>query len=151
MATPMDEFFDRYPDFPYNPSQSVMTEFYRMCDFFGWERDDPERETARDLHRDAMVQQFNHIYGTDVNDVASWWKLCEDLNIDPIPQDLEGCRSLVRSLHVNLVDLVDMSNTGREVRLFDSLAELVDYTVDRGRYFPKKKCIRWRCTQISAS
>jgi hypothetical protein len=90
----MDEFFDRYPDFDYDPSEPAMTEFYRMCAYFGWNRGNSERETARDLHRDAMVLQFNHIYGTDVNDIASWWKLCEDLEIDPLPQGLDECRAV---------------------------------------------------------
>jgi hypothetical protein len=41
-------------------------------------------------------------------------------------------------VHVNLVDLVDLANTGRAVRLFASLQELVNYTIEEGKYFPKE-------------
>lgn len=39
---------------------------------------------------------------------------------------------------MNIVDLVDTDNTGEEVKIFRSLDDLRDYTIDSGKYFPKE-------------
>ena len=80
-----------------------------MCKSFGWTpadkatieklskkirgevlvRDKLWRKARKEL-RDAMVSQFNHSYGTDVNDINSWQLLCEVVGIEPIPQELKA-------------------------------------------------------------
>jgi len=136
--THLDEFFAKYPTFSYNPSEPVMLEFYRMSRFLRWGRDNEEKDNARELLRDAMSMQFNDIYGTDVNDIDSWRKLCQVLGIFPIPGELEACRNVVLETHVNLVDLVDTPRTGEAVVLFDSEKALSDYTKNTpGKFFPK--------------
>ncbi len=85
-------FFSRYPEFDYDSDLSFIDEFYRMCDHFGWRRYSNERDQARDAMRRAMVQQFNHTFGTNAEDLASWQKLCEIIQIDPIPDKLKQCR-----------------------------------------------------------
>jgi len=134
----LDEFFARYPAFSYNASAAVMTEFYRMCNFFSWGRDDEEKESAREHLKDAMTQQFNSRYGTDVDDLSAWRNLCRVLEIDPIPDELKACRDMVKRAHVNIVDLVDTPNTGQRVKVFDSVQQLSAYTKDSGKYFPKE-------------
>ena len=96
IETHIDEFFaiDRYTRFPYDPSASVMAEFYRMCNFFGWKKDDEEKKTAREQLSNAMAKQFNSIYGTDVEDINSWKNLCRVLGIFPIPKGLWECRDV---------------------------------------------------------
>lgn len=42
----------------------------------------------------------------------------------------------VKTIHVNLVDLVD--TPGRDAELFRSLEELQEYTVETGKFFPKE-------------
>jgi hypothetical protein len=59
-----------------------------------WGRDDDEREEAREHFKDAITQQFNGTYGTDVDDISSWWNLCKVLDISPIPDALEACRDV---------------------------------------------------------
>lgn len=76
-----------------------MKEFYRMCDSFGWQPDDEEKARARQGFKDAMVQQFNSIYGSDASDISSWYKLCQVLRISPIPEGLEACRKV--HFHLN--------------------------------------------------
>jgi hypothetical protein len=61
-------FFTNYPDFLYEPKRGVAEEFYRMCDFFAWNYE--EREEARRESKDAMVIQFNSLYGTDVANIT---------------------------------------------------------------------------------
>ncbi|EUC59456.1 autophagic vacuole formation-like protein, putative [Rhizoctonia solani AG-3 Rhs1AP] len=115
-----------------------MAEFYRMCDRFGWERDDEDREEARDLLKDAMVHEFNAIYGTDHESLAAWQSLCRVLNLTNVPDKLEACRRLVQSMHVNIVDLVDTPATQAPVTHFPSEAALSTYTIKSGKYFPKE-------------
>jgi len=71
-----------------------MAEFYRMCNFFGWKKDDEEKKTAREQLSNAMAKQFNSIYGTDVEDINSWKNLCRVLGIFPIPKGLWECRDV---------------------------------------------------------
>lgn len=76
-----------------------MDEFYRMCDTFGWDKEDDERQEARDKIKDALTKQFNEIYGTDVNDLAAWQNLCSVLNLSDIPNELKACREVRKFIH----------------------------------------------------
>jgi hypothetical protein len=40
-----------------------------MCDYFGWGREDDEREEARKEFKTAMVLRFNNLYGIYVEDI----------------------------------------------------------------------------------
>jgi hypothetical protein len=92
--SPLTDFFAQYPEFSYDASAPVMTEFWKMCDYFGWDEDDEERKSARGSLKDAMTQQFNNIYGTDVESISAWKNLCQVLHIDPIPDELNACRNV---------------------------------------------------------
>jgi len=135
-SDPISVFFAGYPEFDYKEDRGIIEEFYRMCDYFGWNRDDDERDEAHKAFKEAMVLQFNELYGTEVSKLENWHKLCVAVNIDPLPRTVKECKEEVGKVHVNLVDLVDTS--GREVELFPSLRELRDYTVNNGKYFPKE-------------
>ncbi|CAE6380425.1 unnamed protein product [Rhizoctonia solani] len=79
-----------------------MSEFYRMCDWFSWERDDPERVEARNHLKDAQ---------------------------------------LLRSMHVNIVDLVDTPATQQPVVHFPTEEALADHTQVTEEYFPKENVV----------
>ena len=81
-----------------------MEQFYSMCDFFGWEKGDTERDTARESLKDAVTMQFNSIYGTDVNDLKTWRNLCQVLGIDPIPEGLKACRDVSVKLKTQVAE-----------------------------------------------
>ncbi|KAH7317999.1 hypothetical protein B0J17DRAFT_584316 [Rhizoctonia solani] len=136
--TYLKSFFEKYPSFDYDESMPIMSEFYRMCDRFRWEKGDQSREEARDSLKDAMVQEFNDIYGTDQESLAAWQSLCRVLNLTNIPDNLEACRQLVKSMHVNIVDLVDTPATQEPVTYFPSETALSNYTIQTGKYFPKE-------------
>jgi hypothetical protein len=95
-----------------------MGQFYKMCDLF-WpeskrgkekkgkkkdkdmtdkEKRDNEKEkeklAARRLLRNAIVEQFNSIYGEDVDNVDHWTYLCDILRITPRPEGLKACRDV---------------------------------------------------------
>ena len=67
-------------------------EFYRLCDESGWGKDHPDKKTAHKAFKDAIVKQFNVVYGTDVNDLGNWQNLCHVVRINPVPEGLEACR-----------------------------------------------------------
>ncbi|KAG6371449.1 hypothetical protein JVT61DRAFT_9470 [Boletus reticuloceps] len=137
LPSPLEAFFATYaPQFQYDTTLSSVLEFYRLCNKSGWGRDDPRREIAHQKFKDALVQQFNVAYGTDVNDLASWQNLCHVVRIDPIPDGLDACRDAVYHTFINLVDLVDTKTTHEEVRLFQSERALSEYTRSTGKYFP---------------
>ncbi|KAG2158682.1 uncharacterized protein EDB93DRAFT_1245913 [Suillus bovinus] len=135
--TPLDDFFATYPKFTYNSSASAPLEFYRMCDQFCWDREDEEREQAHSDFKDALVKQFNEIYGTDVNDLTSWRNLCQIVRVSPIPDTLDLCREAVKATHVNIVDLIDTKVTEEPVTIFSSEVDLSEYTKATGKYFPR--------------
>ncbi|KAG0705581.1 hypothetical protein DFH29DRAFT_267646 [Suillus ampliporus] len=136
--TPLDIFFAGYSKFGYNPSASASLEFYRMCDEFDWDREDEEREKASRDFKDALVQQFNYIYGTDADDLTPWRTLCQIVHISPIPDTLTSCREAVKATYVNIVDLVDTKVTGEPVMVFVSEVGLSEYTKRTGKFFPRE-------------
>ncbi|KAI9842850.1 MAG: hypothetical protein M1837_006871 [Sclerophora amabilis] len=135
----VDSFFAAYPAFDYDSTAPIFEEFYRMCDFFGWNSKiyKDEKDSARDQFKDAMVEDFNDLYGTDVDDIRAWHTLCRTLYIVPPPEEIEQCRKRIKSTHVNLVDLVETRHTGVPVEVFASLDELRGYTIATAKYFPK--------------
>ena len=48
--------------------------------------------TAHKEFKDAIVKQFNVIYGTDANDIENWQSLCHVVRINPVPKGLKACR-----------------------------------------------------------
>ncbi|KAG0705570.1 hypothetical protein DFH29DRAFT_905992 [Suillus ampliporus] len=136
--TPLDTFFAGYSKFEYNPSASASLEFYRMCDEFGWDKENKKREKASRDFKDALVQQFNHIYGTDADDLTSWRTLCQIVHISPIPDTLTSCREAVKATYVNIVDLIDTKVTGEPVMVFVSEVRLSEYTKRTGKVFPRE-------------
>jgi hypothetical protein len=145
-------FFSKYPEFSYNHKRGLAEEFYRMCDFFAWDKDDEERQEAHRQFKDAMVIRFNGLYGTDSTDIQNWHRLCVAVCIEPLPATIAKCKEVffvshknvlvsksvqkIKAIHVNLVDLV--SSSGHEVVLFPSLKELRLYTIESGKFFPKE-------------
>lgn len=118
----MATFFARYPSFGHQPLQSSSTEFYRMCDFFGWERAADERRYAHDGFKTALVQQFNAIYGTDASDIKSWVGLCTVLGVKPLPGTLEEATKVSNSYSTARIgmhtttDIVSSTDLERQIR-----------------------------------
>jgi hypothetical protein len=75
-------------------TRGVSEEFYRMCDFYAWDRDDDDREKARQAFKDALVIRFNSLYGTDISDIENWHKLCVATCIQPLPTTIATCKQV---------------------------------------------------------
>ena len=75
-----------------------------MCDFFEWDRSDPERIQAHEDFKTALVHQFNGTYGIDVDDMEPWLGLCLALEISPLPDSVKDAQK-VRSSYAVLICL----------------------------------------------
>lgn len=89
----IDSFFNKYPTFDYQHSAPSWAEFERLCDYFDWGESFKMRQARQDL-KAALTLQFNDIYGTDADSLASWHKLCRVLNVDQVPEGLKECRQV---------------------------------------------------------
>jgi hypothetical protein len=155
--TPLERFFSKYPNFQFQPLNSPVVEFDRLCKLHRWKRRNTERELAHEAFHIAMKMEFDDLYGSDVHDIKNWHKLCHVLRISPVPDTLRECRavshqsseplcdwstktsSLIQAVvkkHVNLVDLVHGSKV--EVRIFKTEKQLSEYTIATGKFFPKE-------------
>ncbi|KAH9035570.1 hypothetical protein EDB85DRAFT_1944072 [Lactarius pseudohatsudake] len=139
VETPLESFFSQFSNFQPKPSNSPVVEFDRLCKTYQWERNDPEREAAREEFHFAMKKEFDNLYGSDEKDIENWHKLCYVLRIDPVPNTLWKCRAEVLKKHVNLVDLVHGSK--EEVRIFKTEGDLSEYTKKTEKYFPKESAV----------
>lgn len=90
----MVSFFASYSDFKYNSRRSIVQDSYRMCDFFKWSKDCQDRSVAHVDFRTAMVLIFNELYGTNINNINDWHKLCVALDINPLPTGLKEYRTV---------------------------------------------------------
>ncbi|KAL4248522.1 hypothetical protein ABKN59_007822 [Abortiporus biennis] len=146
--TPINDFFAQYPTFDFDPSQPVYDEFDRMCEEFGWndEKKKKKKGVVRRGLQNALVQQFNRFYGTQIESLESWQRLYKDIGIKPVPDDIESCKELIKGIHVNIVDLVDFRRTktrhtrqrGHNIQVFDSVGDLSEYAGDTEKYFPRE-------------
>lgn len=89
---PISEFFANYPGFRYDTTQPPGKEFKRMCRRLRLLPKSPERKEAREAFNDAIAKKFNNEFGTDVDDLTSWKKLCVRIQVDPVPETLEECQ-----------------------------------------------------------
>ncbi|KAK0445106.1 hypothetical protein EV421DRAFT_1708659, partial [Armillaria borealis] len=134
--TPIEAFFARYPEYPYDQSRETMSQFWEMSSQFGWGKR-VNREALGGL-RDAIAQQFNDIYGADVNDLQAWQRLCGLVGDGNIPDNIGACRAVIRRVHVNICDLVDYPATTIPPPVFFTESALAEYSREFGKIFPRK-------------
>ncbi|KAG6030202.1 hypothetical protein E4U19_000557 [Claviceps sp. Clav32 group G5] len=141
-AGPIDRFFNRYNQFEYDPHSEAWGEFHRLCDFFGWLKGSREENAARNLFRQALVDEFGAIYGENDEKLDVLQQLCRKLDIDPIPQSITACKKAIKGVYVNIVDFIDCERTGEPIHKFASLAHLRRYTKKTGKFFPREQAKR---------
>ncbi|KAG6182522.1 hypothetical protein E4U23_006467 [Claviceps purpurea] len=140
-AGPIDRFFNWYDQFGYDPHSQVWNEYNRLCGFFGWLKGSPEENAARNLFRQALVDEFGAIYGENDDKLDVLQQLCRKVEIDPIPQSITACKKAIKGVYVNIVDFIDCERTGEPIHKFASLAHLRRYT-KKGKVFPREQAKR---------
>lgn len=86
-------FFAQFPEFQYDSSQPIVSEFRRLTQTPEW-KSGINRRLGVASFKLALVLQFNATYGTDQNNLASWQNLCRVLRIESIPDELQACRKV---------------------------------------------------------
>ncbi|KAF5318765.1 hypothetical protein D9619_011060 [Psilocybe cf. subviscida] len=142
MSTPLFAFFSQFPGFHYtqfsHPSDALdrlVALRYLWQPIYG-----SDKRRLRQAYRDALVQEFNLLFGTEVDDLAVWQNLCRRIGIEAPPTVKEChqyCVELISRTHVNLVDLVNAERNNSGVRVFPTVQALSDYSKDNGRIFPR--------------
>ncbi|KAJ3574229.1 hypothetical protein NP233_g1919 [Leucocoprinus birnbaumii] len=140
---PIDAFFSEYPDFDHkrDRTQSVATQLKQLRQREKWwGRRQHVWTTVYPKYAEALVLQFNAMYGTDSEDLETWHRILEVVAAET-PETVDACQSLAGSMYVNLVDLVDAGlnpETIPVVSTFESQEALSRYTIGTKRYFPQE-------------
>ncbi|KAJ4200674.1 hypothetical protein NW767_007295 [Fusarium falciforme] len=150
--SPIDLFFAKYPEFDYMRDKPLWDEFVRMGQHFKWQG--PKKAQVKNDFRDALVEEFDYVYGTDESNLENWGKLCQAMRLSA-PKTLKEAhkvrklvelitthntdmQQIVRGAYVNLVALVQSPRTGESVEVFKSVQDLRQFTVKTKWAFPQE-------------
>ncbi|KAG5919464.1 hypothetical protein E4U61_000850 [Claviceps capensis] len=67
---PIKRFFQRYIQYNYEPNAPVWVEYDRMSETFRYKKGNKKDKKARTLLRQAIVDEFDAIYGEDKKQLA---------------------------------------------------------------------------------
>lgn len=94
---PIGKFFARYNQFDYDAHSEAWSEYHRMTAFFNWKKDGKKERAANALFREAIVSQFELLYGVNENKLATLQLLCLKLEVLPVPGSVTSCKKVVSS------------------------------------------------------
>jgi hypothetical protein len=90
----IDGFFSQHRDFRYDANENTAAQWNRMKE----ENKDFWRghvlRNVQESYYNAMARAFNDAYGTDVDDLWAWQKLCEAVQCDWIPNTVWQCKEV---------------------------------------------------------
>jgi hypothetical protein len=90
----MEAFFAAYADFEYNPEAYPTEEFRRLRQHYGFaDRINPRALYARRF-RDALVGEFNYLFGTNEQDLSNWHSLLAEVGVQERPTSKTACRKV---------------------------------------------------------
>jgi hypothetical protein len=142
MADPIDEYFAQYPDFRYDPQASAdwrqNENFNRLATASRWDQD------RRKIEFDALKRTWTTLVEDEYagTSLDHYQRLCEDLDIDPIPETVNQCKQKLRTKYVNIIDLttyrrdVAMGLDAAKPQTFGSLNELKEYSKAQKKWYP---------------
>ncbi|KAK4128744.1 hypothetical protein N657DRAFT_38508 [Parathielavia appendiculata] len=85
----------------------------------------------------SIVQEFDDYFGTGT--LEDWQRLCHDVGLEGYYGSITQCRKALRTVHVNIRDLLEAVKQGEKPRRFASAAQLVAYTVNTRKFYPLSK------------
>ncbi|KAK0734044.1 hypothetical protein B0T26DRAFT_797962 [Lasiosphaeria miniovina] len=94
--------------------------------------------------RNEVVKRFDDYFGA--GKLEDWQRLCIKIGLDADGCDLSSitkCRKALKSVYINIYDLVEAINKGEEVPRFASLDQLVRYTLGTRRIYPKAQAKKY--------
>ncbi|RPB26923.1 hypothetical protein L211DRAFT_769438, partial [Terfezia boudieri ATCC MYA-4762] len=140
---PLDKFFATYPDFSYNPAAPCKSEFKRLCTLRGWKPDSKGHfRTARMAFARATGEELlSHLERNGTDDSLPWRRMCRILNLrkgDGLrPKSKTQCKKVLNGTFFNIFDFVDYLHHQTELKRFQSLKALAEYSYDEDKVYPK--------------
>ncbi|KAJ8110609.1 hypothetical protein OPT61_g6591 [Boeremia exigua] len=126
-------FWYKYSGFEPNPQAPFKHELGRLSKHLGLQT----KKEKKALQIEALTAEIDFHYGAQMNTLDSWQKLCEDVGIEKVPTSIPHCRKALKSVFVNLFDLIDhRRNPGFKVQRFQSHSEFNKFTRN-GHEFPR--------------
>ncbi|KAL3419064.1 hypothetical protein PVAG01_09285 [Phlyctema vagabunda] len=88
--------------------------------------------------RRDIVREFSVYFG-DEGKLENWQRLCRDPGLHGEFTSLTRCRKALRTVCVNIWDLLDAIQAGTAVPRFPNKHALAQYTIEEERFYPKKQ------------
>ncbi|KAJ7030195.1 hypothetical protein C8F04DRAFT_1114195 [Mycena alexandri] len=131
----MSTYWDSYPNFVHNPTAPVQKEFKLLAAQCGWKVGGAQykREWAR-----CGREEFIRYFGSEEKGLDGWQGLCATVGIEEIPNSITQCKKVLRTVWVNIFDLVDAKSTGQPAKTHASADALRKYSMKKKKIFPKK-------------
>ncbi|KAK3383231.1 hypothetical protein B0T24DRAFT_661779 [Lasiosphaeria ovina] len=98
------------------------------------------RTNTEKQRRNEVVKRFDDYFGA--GKLEDWQRLCIKIGLDADGCDLASitkCRKALKSVYINIYDLVEAIENGTVVPRFASLGQLVQYTLETGSIYPKAR------------
>ena len=83
-STPLDEFFQSFAGFSYNPKLPPSESYAQLKRFCGWAQYDPEDKEAWEQYQSALEAEVKMWFGAE-DDLGAWHSLCRAIGIEPLP------------------------------------------------------------------
>ncbi|KAJ7742038.1 hypothetical protein B0H16DRAFT_1423546 [Mycena metata] len=131
----MSTYWDSHPNFVHNSTAPLQKEFKLLAAQCSWKVDGAQyrREWAR-----CGREEFTRHFGSDDKGLDGWQGLCATVGIEEIPDSITQCKKVLRTVWVNIFDLMDAKSTGQPVKKHVSAEALRNYTIKKKKIFPKK-------------
>ena len=102
-----------------------------------WDKEERSAEYKR------LQQAWTEAVESDFegSSILHYQLLCGDLEIDPIPETVTECKSELKAVFVNIVDLMEYCRKGRrgqQPKRFAKLKQLKKYSLENGKYYRKE-------------
>lgn len=141
MADPnIEAYFAQYPLFDFRPSRS---DWRQVSAFNALAKDEKWSQDERSLQYDSFKYTWKAVIDFEFSGstLQHYQNLCWELRVNPVPSSKEECRRTLRSVYVNVVDLVQYRRDMREGRTpveFDTYSSLDELkrNSDKGKWIP---------------
>jgi len=159
---PIDEFFESFPSFKYNPSLTPSISYGDLQKHQKWLPKSPESKESWESYQRALRREFNRWFCAG-DELEAWHSLCRAIRINPLPKTPEECKvvssyythlrwfyiwwlkwQVVHNRHVNMIDLIQWARSGGEansyrVKDFPTVRELSEYSLQTNKIFRRKR------------
>jgi hypothetical protein len=102
--SPIDQFFESFPSFKYNPSLLPSTSYKHLQKYQKWLPGSPESKENWERYQSALRHEFDLWYGAE-DDLNAWHSLCRAIGINPLPATCMECEKVCAYLRTSGANL----------------------------------------------